>query len=216
MTKITILLPALNESESIGAVIAEIKALNLDAEIIVIDNGSTDDTAKIADSLGCSVIQVPERGKGNAIREAVKYVQSDYTFMLDSDGTYPASYLPEMLKLLEQGFDVVAGKRKLEQARLYNRVCNLLLNIPNWLIYGAKNKDVCTGMWGFKTPVLKDLELSATGFTLEADIYTQCYIKKYKLWNLPITYRKRLGGESKIRFSDGLKIASVLLKRSLK
>lgn len=216
MCETTIILPALNEADSIGSVIREIKTLPLDIDIIVADNGSTDRTAVIADSLGACVINVPERGKGNAVRAAINYLQSQYAFMLDADGTYPAIYLTDMVHLLKQDFDIVVGKRKTGSMRLYNRLCNLALSIPNYAIYGGKNPDICSGLWGFKTQVLKDLSLTAPDFTLEADITTQAFIKHYKLASVSIEYRKRLGGESKIKFKDGLKIASVLFRRSLK
>ena len=217
MDKVQILLPALNEEGSIVAVIEEIQALNLSGcGIVVVDNGSTDNTASKAKSMGAVVLRCLIRGKGNAIRYAIPQIDSDFVVMMDSDGTYPPACIPQMIGLLEHGFDIVVGKRKTCSMRFYNRICNIALSIPNYVIFGGKNNDICSGMWAFKTPALKDLALTATDFTLEADITTMAYLKHYKLWNMPIEYRKRIAGESKIKFKDGLKIASVMFKRALK
>jgi dolichol-phosphate mannosyltransferase len=180
----------------------------------VIDNGSTDNTAIIAKGLGVTVLNCPIRGKGNAIRFAIPQLDSDYSAMLDADGTYSPMNIIKAIELLKQ-YDVVVGKRETESMRFYNKCCNIALNLPNLIIFGGKNPDICSGFWCFRTSILKSLELSAEGFTLEADLFTSCYSRRLKLASISIEYRKRLGGESKIRFKDGLKICGVMIKRAL-
>ena len=217
MAEIAVILPALNEEKAIGFVINEIQSQPMDCDILVADSQSTDSTAQIARSLGATVIPGP-RGKGNAVRSVIPHIKHQYVFMLDSDGTYPAFYLCDMLHKLENGYQVVAGIRKpidKNSMPLYNKVCNGALNFCKDFFYGGKLPDICTGMWGFHGEVLKSLGLTAPDFTLEADIYTQTSIMGYKLATIPIEYRQRLGGHSKIKFKDGFKIAGVLIKRSL-
>lgn len=114
--QVSIILPALNEAETIGRVIDEIPREQLEhsgysVRTIVVDNNSSDDTGKVARDRGAEVIFEPRRGKGIAVKTAFQYCNSDYIFMLDSDYTYPATYIPQMLILLEDGFSVVIGSR---------------------------------------------------------------------------------------------------------
>jgi glycosyltransferase involved in cell wall biosynthesis len=107
--KVSIILPALNEAETIGKVIDEIPQRALEqagysVEVLVVDNGSTDQTAQIAREKGARVITEPRRGKGRAVRTAFEQVNADFVFMINSDYTYPATYIPDMLNLLNQGY----------------------------------------------------------------------------------------------------------------
>ena len=217
MNEIAIILPALNEEKAIGFVINEIHIQPMNCDIFVADSSSTDRTAEIASSLGAFVIPGP-RGKGNAVRAIIPLIHHKYVFMLDADGTYPAYFLCDMLHKLENGYQVVVGERKpvnKQSMKLYNKACNGALNFCNNFFYGGKIRDICSGMWGFQGDVLKEMALTAPDFTLEADICTKVCIGKYKLASVPIEYRERVGGHSKIKFKDGFKIASVLVKRSL-
>jgi glycosyltransferase involved in cell wall biosynthesis len=107
--KVSIILPALNEAETIGKVIDEIPQRALEqagysVEVLVVDNGSTDQTAQIAQEKGARVITEPRKGKGRAVRTAFEQVNADFVFMINSDYTYPATYIPDMLNLLNQGY----------------------------------------------------------------------------------------------------------------
>ncbi|GAF80134.1 unnamed protein product [marine sediment metagenome] len=107
--KVSIILPMLNEAETIGKVIDEIPQRALEqagysVEVLVVDNGSTDQTAQIAREKGARVITEPRRGKGRAVRTAFEQVNADFVFMINSDYTYPATYIPDMLNLLNQGY----------------------------------------------------------------------------------------------------------------
>lgn len=216
MSDIAVILPALNEEKAIGGVISEIQTIPLDVDIYVVDNGSTDHTAQIADSLGAVVIQAPVRGKGNAIRYGINYVNHPYVFMLDSDLTYPACYIPDLLSKLQNGYDVAVGERQIKKENMtaLHRIGNNALNLIANALYSRRINDLCSGMWGFHNYVLKDLSLSAPDFTLEADIYTMVNIKGYKLARVPIEYRERVG-KGHLRWKDGLKIGNVLIKRCL-
>ena len=117
MTKeVCVILPALNEEDSIGMVIDEIPVEEMGrrgykASIIVVDNGSTDRTGEIAREKGARVIVEPARGKGMAIRAAFEALSGDFIFILDADYTYPATHISEMLEVLEGGCDVGIGSR---------------------------------------------------------------------------------------------------------
>ena len=201
MKKVSVVLPALNEEEAIGKVIDEIPVEELESkgyqtEIIVVNNGSTDKTAEIATTQGATVIDEPNRGKGRAIRAGFGAVSGDFVFMLDSDFTYPAGYITQMVELLESGYDVVIGSRlngSVEQGAIkrFNLVGNHLLAFLANMLYGTRVSDLCTGFWGFKVDVLRNLNLDATGFELEANMLIEVAKHKYRVGELPIQYRRR-------------------------
>jgi glycosyltransferase involved in cell wall biosynthesis len=221
--KVSVVLPALNEEEAIGKVIDEIPVEELEAkgyqtEIIVVDNGSTDKTAEIAAAQGAKVISEPNRGKGRAIRTGFGVVSGDFVFMLDSDFTYPAGYITQMVELLESGYDVVLGSRlngAVEHGAMkrLNLVGNHLLAFLANLLYGTRVSDLCTGLWGFKINVLRSLNLDAIGFELEANMLIEVAKHKYRVGEIPIQYRKRATASKLGSIKSGYKIACTIVKK---
>ncbi|MBN1367444.1 MAG: glycosyltransferase [Dehalococcoidales bacterium] len=217
---VCIILPTLNEELSIGSVIDEIpvKALHemgYQLDIVVADGGSTDRTVQKAQEKGVRVLHVP-KGKGLGVRTAIKEINADFIFMLDGDFTYPAAYIPEMLEVLQK-YPVVTGSRlkgKLEKGALRrtNFIGNHLLTWLANLLYGTNISDLCTGYWGFRQDVIKSLHLTTTGFQFEAELLTQLAKHKYKIREIPITYRPRQGTAKLGRFKDGMKIGWFLIK----
>lgn len=199
--EVSIVLPALNEEKTIGRVIDEIPREDMErrgyrVEILVVDNASTDKTREVAEQRGARVITEPGRGKGRAMRTGFESAGGDFVFMLDADYTYPATYVPQMLDVLEGGYDVVTGSRlkgQREQGamRRLNLVGNRLLAFLANVLYGTRISDLCTGYWGFSRQVIEGLELDATGFELEANLFVEIARKGYRIAEVPITYRKR-------------------------
>lgn len=223
MKEVSIILPALNEEETIGKIIDEVPVEDMEgrgyrAEIIVVDNGSTDKTREIAEAKGARVITEPSRGKGRAIRTAFESVSGDFVFMIDADFTYPATYIPRMLELLEGGYDVVLGSRLKGQreegamSRL-NLVGNHLLALLANLLYGTRVSDPCTGYWGFKGNVVKSLKLDAVGFELEANMLAEIARQGYRVTELPILYRRRPNQAKLGSLKDGFKIGQTLIRK---
>ena len=221
--KVSIILPALNEAGTIGKVIDEIPKQALEQEgysieVLVVDNGSTDQTAQIAREKGATVITESRRGKGRAVRTAFEQVNADFVFMLDADYTYPATYIPDMLKLLNQGFSVVIGSRlkvKREKGAIsrLNIIGNHLLTLMANILYRARISDLCTGYWGFKGEVIPRLNLSATGFNLEAELFSQVAKNGYRIGEVPIHYRRRPSTSKLHSIKAGLSIGRMLIAR---
>ena len=221
--EICIVIPALNEEETIGRVIDEIPKEHMEdsgyrVEIIVVDNDSADRTNEIAEEKGAKVILEPVRGKGKAIAAAFRSINKDFIFILDADYTYPATYIPEMLQVLEEGYDVVLGSRlrgQIEKGAMtrFNLVGNRLLALLASILYGTKISDLCTGCWGFRGAVVKDLRLDAVGFELEADLFVQIAKKGYKIAEVPIHYRRRATPPKLNSIRDGLKIGKTLVRQ---
>lgn len=222
-SSVAVIIPALNEAGTIGAVINEIPRQHLAASgylvrILVIDNGSTDGTADIAREMGAEVIVEPRRGKGKAMITGFGACDADYIFMIDADCTYPAASIPDMLDLLRRdSSSVVIGSRlkgtieKGAMSRL-NRVGNSLLTMMANILYRGKTSDLCTGLWGFRGEVLKGLTLSAGGFDLEADLFIQLSRGGHSMGDVPITYRRRPTRQKLQSIRDGLRIGWKLLK----
>jgi len=196
--------------------VEDIEGRGYRAEIIVVDNGSTDKTREVAEAKGARVVAEPNRGKGRAIRTAFESVSGDFVFMLDADFTYPATYIPQMLELLEGGYDVVLGSRlkgQIEQGAMsrFNLVGNHLLAFLANLLYGTRISDLCTGCWGFRGEVVKRLKLDAVGFDLEANMLIETARKGYRIGEVPIHYRRRLSSSKLGSLKAGFRIGRTLI-----
>jgi dolichol-phosphate hexosyltransferase len=223
--KVCIIIPTLNEESSIGNVIDEIPRKVLEdsgysVDVLVVDGISTDQTARIAKEKGAIVLHETRRGKARAIRTALEKVESDFVFMLDGDYTYSATYIPAMLDTLKT-YPVVIGSRlkgKREQGALrkINLTGNYLLTALANILYRTRISDLCTGFWGFKTDVIKNLNLTSEGFQLEAELLVRITQKGFKIGEVPISYRCRAGKAKLSGFKDGFRIARFLLSKRLR
>jgi dolichol-phosphate mannosyltransferase len=220
---VVVVIPALNEASTIGAVLDEIPVDELSARgyrtrVLVVDNGSTDGTADIALRRKADVIVEPQRGKGMAVRRAFQEAGGDYVFMLDGDATYPAAHITEMVDVLAKGCDVVTGSR-LEGKRApgsispLNVVGNYLLTWLACLLYGRRTSDLCTGYWGFRSAVLPHLQLRSRGFNLEAELFAEVVRNGLTLEEVPINYRRRPTPTKLRSLRDGMRIARTLLTK---
>lgn len=218
---LTILLPAHNEAPAIGKVVSEIREFLPGCKILVVNNGSTNNTKEESEAYGVEVLEVSKLGKGNAVRVGLKFVNTPYVIIMDSDFTYPAHYLPILYHLLESGrSDVVLGSRAFNLRKsmtLLNFIGNNMLSLLASILYQKRVYDLCTGMWGFKKEVLDKFGLSSERFTLEADFFVNSMKNGCRIEQVPISYRERIGGTaSKLRPVDGLRISWFLVKRRFK
>ncbi len=222
---ISIILPAYNEELTIGKVIDEIPRQVLEREgyqvdILVVDSNSNDRTQQIAQEKGARVIIEPRRGKGRAVRTALSEVKANFIFMLDADYTYPATYIGDMLKILND-FPVVIGSRLKGQRekgamRRLNLIGNYLLTWLANILYRTKISDLCTGYWGFRREVIQNINLMSEGFQLEAELLTELTQKGYAIAEIPIYYRCREGKAKLSGLKDGIRIAWMLLHRKFR
>ena len=216
-SEVTVLLPTLNEELSIVATISEINKVAPGVKIVVVDGLSTDRTVELARQFeNVSITLVIDKGKGTAVRKALKWIDSKYVVMMDADFTYPAKYIPVLLRQLDNGYDVVLGYRRYRQARAMscvNVVGNWGLSFLSSILYQKGVKDVCTGLWGFRRASLERFRLTSLGFTLEADLWANAVDSGCKIAQIPIEYRARLSGSvTKLKVSHGLEIAWFLIK----
>lgn len=212
---LTILLPTKNEELSIKEVLEEIGSVSPNIHLLVADSSSdsTPDLAKIA---GAKIVSTPPRGKGYAVRVSLDYVHTPYVIMMNADLTYPATHIHLLYSCLTQGYQAVVGYRFIVDKgamSLLHSFGNAGLSLLASILYGHKVRDVCSGMWGFNTNILRGFPLRSDGFTLEAELLVNTLSHKLEFAQVPIGYRKR-GGDSrpKLKASDGLKIGTFLIK----
>lgn len=216
LSKVTIVLPVLNEADAIGKVIDEILSIGIPSDrILVIDGGSTDGTLEIARSRGVKTILQEGRGKADAIRTALKFVDTEYTLVMDGDYTYPAKYIPLLLSKIEEGYDEVIGKRIPEPGAQ-----SITYKFGNWvltkffnLLFGTRLSDILSGMYVVRTKRLRELNFECKGFSVESEIAAHIAAVGGKIIEIPITYRKRIG-KKKLRILGGLRIALDMLRLS--
>ncbi|MFX1518886.1 MAG: glycosyltransferase family 2 protein [Promethearchaeota archaeon] len=222
--KLTILIPAYNEAHSIKEVIRRIKALNLgyDYEILVVDDGSTDQTSEIIKKIDDVHLITHEvnKGKGAALKTGFEAANGDIVIIQDADMEYLPKEIPKLIApLIEGTADVVYGSRfkgTLYGMTFSHALGNLGLTLATSLLFGTKVTDMMTGYKVFQKYVLKNINIKADRFEVEPDITGRILQNGYRLIELPIEYHKRKKGKAKISKLDGVRSLIWLLKLRLR
>jgi glycosyltransferase involved in cell wall biosynthesis len=217
--KVSFLIPAYNEAATIGEVLERIAGLSLDAQVIVVDDGSTDDTAAIAEAAGATVVRQSNRGKGAAIRTAIAEADGQIAVIQDADMEYDPAEVPDLIEPIVSGrADVVYGSRlrggKPQRAFLFwHLVGNRFLSLVTNALFNTTLSDMETGYKAFRMDVLRSLRLTENGFGIEPEITGQVCLRKLRIYELPISYYGRTHEEGKkITWRDGFVALWVLLK----
>ena len=218
--KVSFLVPAHNEEATIGAVLDAIERLELDRQVIVVDDGSTDGTAAIAEAKGAVVIRQAHRGKGAAIRTAIARIEGDIAVIQDADMEYDPSEVPALVEPIERGLaDVVFGSRlsggKPQRAYLFwhlvgNRFLSLLTNV----LYNTTISDMEVGYKAFRGELVRSLDLVSDDFRFEPEVTAKVLrTPGIRLYEVPIAYYGRTYAEGKkITWRDGFKAVAALLR----
>jgi glycosyltransferase involved in cell wall biosynthesis len=214
-----VILPTLNEALSISETVRSIRNEVPNCDILVVDNGSTDDTVKIASEMGLRVAHEPNRGKGYAIRRGLSHVENRHQaiFMVDADDTYSLTEIRNALNLvLEQGYDMVVGNRVVRdknntrspEFKRGHRIGNLSFTVLGNLIHTVGIKDSLSGWRMMSKGFARSFPGGATGFEIEAELNGHADLLKCAIANLDVAYRGRVNGSSsKLRtYKDGFKI----------
>jgi glycosyltransferase involved in cell wall biosynthesis len=217
--KVSFLIPAYDEAATIGEVLDRIARLELETQVIVVDDGSTDGTADIAEARGATVVRQANGGKGTAIRAAIPLVEGDIAVIQDADMEYDPAEVPALIEPIVAGAaDVVYGSRlsggRPQRAYLFwhlvgNRFLTLLTNV----LFNTTLSDMETGYKAFRADVLRSLDLREDGFGIEPEITGKVCMRKLRIYELPISYYGRSYDEGKkITWRDGLRAVWVLLR----
>jgi glycosyltransferase involved in cell wall biosynthesis len=214
---VAIIIPCLNESQTIEKVVADFRAQLPEARIVVVDNGSDDDTAARARGAGAEVIFEGRAGKGFALLAGFVVARdSDYLVMVDGDDTYPADVVLKLLAAAENADMVVATRLQGHGDRAFPMGHGL----GNWLflvlvraLVGLKTADLFSGYRVVHRRLLDAAPLIAQGFEIEAELSLQANARGFRIAEVPITYRARPeGSTSKLRtVRDGTRILLAIL-----
>jgi Glycosyl transferase family 2 len=205
----TVVLPAFNEGAALPHVLDELEAsLDPSYEIVVVDDGSTDDTAEVAEQHRCRLIKhSSNRGKGVAIRTGIAEAQGENVVIMDADATYPVPAIAEMVDLLDQN-DLVRGIRSSEgeSMPLVNRFGNWLFNKLLAISHGLEGSDHLSGLYGIRRSAALRLGTEATGFDIETEIGIKAQARGLRVAEVPISYLPRVGEKKLSPWSDGFRI----------
>ena len=195
---VCVLVPTLDEAETIGSVIDGLQEHGY-GNVLVIDGGSSDGTRDIARDRGARVERQSGRGKGNAVREALSMIETEYVLMLDGDGTYRAGDADALLEPLRSGqAEHVIGNRfadmRPDAMPRLNQAGNRLINRAFAFIHGRDLVDITSGYRAFTRESAERFHLTATGFGIETEFAVECIKQDVDTEIVPITYRSRPAG----------------------
>ena len=197
MKDITILMPCLNEAETLHICITKalnwVKSRNLNAEILISDNGSTDGSQEIAKSLGARVVDAPLKGYGAALQFGIENAESEYIVMGDSDDSYDFSRLDMFYDKLHEGYDLVMGNRfagGIDKGAMpwKNRyIGNPILSTIGKLLFKCESNDFHCGLRGFTKTAYRKMDLRTTGMEFASEMVIKANLLKLKIIEVPTT-----------------------------
>ncbi len=219
---LSVVMPVYNERNTIEEMITRVLAVPLRVELIVVDDGSKDGTRDMLQRLQAErgftlIFQPRNQGKGAALRRGFQEVSGDLVVIQDADLEYSPEEFPQLIELICQGrADVVYGSRFLGRHRVFlfthyagNRLLTLITNV----LYNTMLTDMETCYKVMRAEVLKSFALESDGFGIEPELTAKIFKRKYRVYEVPITYDGRGYEEGKkITWRDGVVALWVLLK----
>ncbi|KAA8733310.1 glycosyltransferase family 2 protein [Acinetobacter qingfengensis] len=213
--KISVVLPAKNESAAIGQTIAQIQALQLIDEIIVVNDGSTDSTKEVAEHAGAIVVTHPySKGNGAAIKTGARTATGNIIIFMDADGQHDPNDIPRLLEKIEQGYDLVVGARQRgSQASLGRGVANGLYNGLATYMTEQKVEDLTSGFRAVQADKFREfLYLLPNGFSYPTTSTMAFFRAGYSVTYVPIHAAKRIGKSHIKPLKDGIRFFLIIFK----
>lgn len=220
--EVTVIIPARNEARAVGTVVRQVAETLESAttpwtsKILVVDDGSSDDTARVAATAGADVVAMGSAsGYGAAVKRGLREAQSEFVCLLDADGSYPASALIPLLEALEAGAEQAVGARVVAGAQVpvLRRPAKWLVTRLAELLLGKPVPDLNSGMRALRrSRVLPIARLLPDGFSLTTTLTVAGLLDGWSMAWVPIEYRKRVG-KSKFRaVTDTLRLLLSLVR----
>jgi glycosyltransferase involved in cell wall biosynthesis len=219
---ISVVIPAYNEQDTIGKTISDtiltMDSLRMPYEIIVVNDGSTDNTEQIASGYKATVLSNGKnRGKGHALRKGFRHAQGDIVVTIDSDGVHEPKEIPDLIQPLFNGVDVVAGSRylggRMRTTTRLHRIGNTMFNLAIMTLTGKRVTDSQSGFRAFKKEVLEKINLQSLGYDIEVEMTIKSLKNGFVFQEKPICCERRKYSYSKLRtFHDGIRIFKAILK----
>lgn len=213
--KLSIVIPCYNESQGLGKFLPELIKTCPDAEILIIDDHSTDDSAAIARQYNVKVIQHPVNlGNGAAVKTGARHASGDVTVFMDADGQHKPGDIPRLLEKLEKGYDMIVGAR--DSASQASKARLLANGFYNWFaskITGHKIEDLTSGFRAVRTEKFREfINLLPNGFSYPTTITMSFFRAGYSVGYIPITTDKRLGKSHISLLKDGIRFLLIIFK----
>ena len=221
--RVSFLVPAYNEAATIVEVLDRVSELELDKQIVVVDDGSTDGTGELVERWregrdAVVLVRKTNGGKGSAVRAAIAHAEGDIAVIQDADLEYDPADVPALIEPIQSGHaDVVFGSRlsggRPQRAYLFwHLVGNRFLSLLTNLLYNTTLSDMETGYKAFRADVLRSLNLRQNDFSIEPEITGKVCKRKLRIYEIPISYYGRTYDEGKkITWRDGVKAVRTLL-----
>jgi len=211
----SLVIPAYNEVEGLPLVVREY--LDMVDEVIMVDDGSSDGTFLAAQALVGGKVKLlrheVNQGKVAALRTGVLQASGDVIIFTDADNTYPARYVPQLVQEIEKGADLVLGARiqARENIPAFNRLGNNIFSFLATYISCIRIKDSQTGMRAFRREMFDKLDVKAKGLEFETKMTVRAAKLGYKIVEIPIEYRERVGKSKLNPLKDGARMLTALL-----
>ncbi|MDL5030905.1 glycosyltransferase family 2 protein [Pelomonas sp. APW6] len=215
MTRLSVVLPAKNEAAAVGATVARLRALLPEAEVVVVNDGSSDATAVVATEAGARVVSHPySKGNGAAIKTGARAAGGDVIVFMDADGQHDPADIPRLLALIEAGHDLVVGARqKGSQASVGRGLANGFYNrLASWMT-GHRVEDLTSGFRAVRADKFREfLYLLPNGFSYPTTSTMAFFRAGYSVAYVPIHAARRIG-QSHIRLlRDGTRFLLIIFK----
>ena len=220
---LSIVIPALNEEKTIGIVIEKalrtINKLGIKAELIVVDNGSTDNTSPISRKFGARVINVPARGYGNVLQHGFKAAEGKYILMADADDSYNLEEIEPFVDKLNDGYDLVIGNRRKGKfirgasPFLHRYLGTPVLTFIINLLFKTDIGDVNCGMRAIRKEAYEKMQCKSLGMEFASEMIIKAALNKLKITEVPCTlYRSKRGRPPHLKtWSDGWRHLRLIL-----
>lgn len=214
--RISVVLPAKNEAEGLAKTLPLLSEHWPGAEVVVVDDGSTDDTASVARGLGARVLSSPySMGNGAAIKRGARAATGDVLIFMDADGQHNPDHIALLLSKLDEGFDMAVGARDgAGQANLHRGLANRFYNkLATWMT-GHEVKDLTSGFRAVRREKFVEfLHLLPNGFSYPTTCTMAFFRSAYTVAYVPVPVLKRLGSASHIRpLKDGVRFLLIIFK----
>ena len=225
--KLTIIIPAFNEKETIEILLKKIFKIKISKQIIIVDDCSTDGTRNILkkyqDKIDKLIFHKKNLGKGSAIKSSQKFIKGDYVIIQDADLEYnPSDYLVMLKKIKKNNLDVLYGSRVLKSSKFKNvqnfshrvRILgNIFLTFLSNIINNQNLTDAHTCYKMFKSNIFKSIKLKEKGFSFCPEVTTKLSVKNISIHEVSINYQGRSCADGKkIVAFDGVRAIKTLIK----
>jgi glycosyltransferase involved in cell wall biosynthesis len=220
---ITVLLPAYDEATTIGLLVRACFAHTPEpCEVLVVDDGSADETSKLAAAAGARVVRLPvNQGKGVAVREGLAAARGDVVVMLDADGQDDPAEIPDLLAALTDGVDMVVGSRFRGQFGAgsitpLNYAGNRFLTFVLNALFATRLTDTLAGFKAVRSSCVRNVSLEARRYDIEVELLVRLLRNGARVVEIPVRRAARVHGTSRLNsFRDGTRVLGRIVRLRL-